>query len=80
MGGLNGQHRKLYLGAIGILWSGLVAASSFAIGSRSTGAELRAHETSGHPVVATQLESIQSQLRDIKADVREIRRAMIEGD
>ena len=73
----DGRLHKAYLTAIGLLWSALIAVSSFALGARAPsriiGAELRAHETGGHPVVQTQLQSIQQQLREIKIDVREIR-------
>ncbi len=80
----NGNHRrttdkpmhKVYLTAIGILWSALVAVASFSAGSGSQAKQLQAHSTGGHVGTQTTLKAIQRQLTDIKADVREIRTAI----
>ncbi len=70
---------KVYLTAIGLLWSALVAVASFSAGGERQSGQLRAHENGGHAATRATLSSIQRQLTDIKSDVREIRR-VVDGE
>lgn len=61
---LNGRS-KMYVAAIGFLWTSLVGVGSWAVGSRSAHIALQAHEAiDGHPIMDTRVRALEQRFLD----------------